>query len=646
MQKKSGPVPKKSRAGFIVPVCLFMCGVLLSFTGIWSAADRSVYDILLRIKCRVDPVELTPRIVSVDLTDSAERSLGDAVDNRTAFADALEVMKKAGISGCFDFLFAGSRDPAGDRRLAQTASAVPGFVVVTVPLSQKETGISNTALTAEENAVLEKNLWHPVIVHAGAVPSAAAFLLPYPDLAARVPHLAHAGLLPDSDGVERRVPLLYRWNDGYMPSVPLVLAAQALDADIKHSILDAGREFIMPLKNGKNIHIPVDINGCMYIPYAGLWKNGLRRIPLDTFAAAAHDDTVYEQLYDMLDGAVLCISDLTTAKKDFGITPLEPVYPLSGVHTTVLNAILTQSFFRSGPVWLRILTSLLLTCGVLFAVVRKKDVWFHGVCGIMFMLFTGETLVLWFCSGIVPSFCGLCAALAVFWLSAWLFRLAAAYRERMLMENALSRYFPRALAARVLKEGKTDLVPAKKELTMLFSDIAGFTHWSSDKAPETVHAFLTDYLTSIAEIVFAHGGTVDKFIGDGMLAFFGDPFEQPDHAERAVEAAVDMQKKIRLLAAKWKPLVGIDLKVRIGINTGDVIAGNLGTDVRIDYTVIGAAVNLASRMESNAPAGGILIAENTHKKVHDKFLFTGPELVTAKGYEQPVQAYVLDQHYD
>jgi len=109
---------------------------------------------------------------------------------------------------------------------------------------------------------------------------------------------------------------------------------------------------------------------------------------------------------------------------------------------------------------------------------------------------------------------------------------------------------------------------------------------------------------------------------------------------------VDMQKKIRLLAAKWKPLVGIDLKVRIGINTGDVIAGNLGTDVRIDYTVIGAAVNLASRMESNAPAGGILIAENTHKKVHDKFLFTGPELVTAKGYEQPVQAYVLDQHYD
>lgn len=119
-----------------------------------------------------------------------------------------------------------------------------------------------------------------------------------------------------------------------------------------------------------------------------------------------------------------------------------------------------------------------------------------------------------------------------------------------------------------------------------------------------------------------------------------------DNAERAVQTAIDMQKKIRELAVKWKPLAGIDLKVRVGINTGDVIVGNLGSKVRIDYTVIGAPVNLASRMESNAPVGGILVAENAYEKVKDKFLFKEAELVTAKGYDKPVKAYVVNIDFD
>jgi adenylate cyclase len=192
-----------------------------------------------------------------------------------------------------------------------------------------------------------------------------------------------------------------------------------------------------------------------------------------------------------------------------------------------------------------------------------------------------------------------------------------------------------------MAEGKTDLAPVNKELTLLFSDISGFTKWSSDKRPEDVHRFLSDYLESMAEIVFAHQGTVDKFMGDGMLAFFGDPFEQPRHVELCLDAAISMQEKIRRLAAKWKPLIDIDLKVRIGINTGRVIVVNLGTKKRVEYTVIGSAVNMAQRMEGSAPAGGILVTRHTRERAPQRYCFSEKRLVTVKGYSDPVEAWEL-----
>jgi adenylate cyclase len=210
------------------------------------------------------------------------------------------------------------------------------------------------------------------------------------------------------------------------------------------------------------------------------------------------------------------------------------------------------------------------------------------------------------------------------------------------LHTALSRYFPHALAERIMREGKTDLIPAYKELTILFSDISGFTKWSSDKSPKQVHKFLGDYLESMAEILFEHGGTVDKFMGDGILSFFGDPLDLPDHTERCLRAAIAMQEKVRELAEIWKPIVDIDLKVRVGINTGKVIVGNLGYKTRIEYTVIGAAVNLAQRMESNAPVGGILVTADAWEKVKDKFAFTEKRDVTVKGYGETIEAYVVD----
>ncbi|MCL2129691.1 MAG: adenylate/guanylate cyclase domain-containing protein, partial [Treponema sp.] len=233
-------------------------------------------------------------------------------------------------------------------------------------------------------------------------------------------------------------------------------------------------------------------------------------------------------------------------------------------------------------------------------------------------------------------------------LSPWLFGFMYRFFTQRKRQTALERYVPRPVAQKLVAGQRTSLIPLYKELTILFSDISGFTTWSSDREAQVVHDFLNDYLESMADILFAHNATVDKFMGDGILAFFGDPLDIPDHAEQAVKAAEVMQQKIKDLREKWLPLVGINLKVRIGINTGKVIVGDLGTSRRIEYTVIGSAVNLAQRMESLAPPGGILITEFT-KDVLEKnaalannspfCAFSGKKELIVKGYDKPVSAY-------
>jgi adenylate cyclase len=630
----------------VVPLACSLVLLLVACTKYFDVPDNRIYDTFLALKCRLHPVEQSPRIIGIDLTDNTELLMSVQLADRSVFLDALSVMKRAGISGGFDFLFAGAKDTENDRQIAALASGMGNCVFAVVPLTEEESGFSGKAMDVAEMASVRRQLWYPIVRNAGLIPRAKRFLLPYPALAGSAGALAQIEITADRDGVQRRVPLLYRWENGYIPSYPLEIAVRVLHIDTSEIVLDAGNVLELPLPDGRKIRIPVDKKGYTYIPYTGLWKDTGKHISLETFAAAAENEDRYWDMYDLTDGGIVLFSDLSTAKKDFGISPLEPVYPLSGIHYSVLNGILTDTFYRSMPFSYRGISAVAVFMLLAAAIYRKRSRDFHIICALTFICFSVVTAVLWFCFLVVPWYTGAAAAVLTGWAVSFLFRQISSMQKRILLEHALSRYFPRSLAARVLKEGKTDLVPVKKELTMLFSDIAGFTKWSSDKAPETVHAFLTEYLTSMAGIIFAHGGTVDKFIGDGMLAFFGDPFEQPDHAARAVASAVDMQKKIRILAGKWGPAVGIDLNVRIGINTGDVIVGNLGSDVRIDYTVIGAAVNLASRMESNAPAGGILASQTTYEKVKDLFPFSGPQPVCAKGYDRPVFAYVVMETYE
>lgn len=215
-------------------------------------------------------------------------------------------------------------------------------------------------------------------------------------------------------------------------------------------------------------------------------------------------------------------------------------------------------------------------------------------------------------------------------------------REKAVLRRSFEAYFPPAVVEKIVAE--PEYISARgerKELTILFSDIRNFTSFSSTLDPDHIRRLLNEYFDAMVEIVFRFGGTVDKYIGDGLMVFFGDPEPQADHATRAVRAAIDMQKTTRLLGERWEREGGFAFQVRIGINTGEVVVGNMGSRRRLSYTVLGAPVNLAQRLESNAPPGGILISQRTCDLLENQVSTRPMGQLKVKGLETPVTVHTV-----
>jgi adenylate cyclase len=178
------------------------------------------------------------------------------------------------------------------------------------------------------------------------------------------------------------------------------------------------------------------------------------------------------------------------------------------------------------------------------------------------------------------------------------------------------------------------------EVTVLFADIVGFTAFSERASPEDVARLLEGYFSQTVDAIFANGGTLDKFIGDAVMAFFGAPKSQPDHARRAVEAAIAMREGVERWAAEREAKNLPRLQVRIAVNSGPVVVGDIGTDRRVDYTVLGNTVNVASRLESAvAKPGDIVIGQGTYEAVKDLFQLESAGESQLKGLQKKIEAY-------
>jgi len=215
----------------------------------------------------------------------------------------------------------------------------------------------------------------------------------------------------------------------------------------------------------------------------------------------------------------------------------------------------------------------------------------------------------------------------------------------------LAKYLsPQLYQSIISGEQDVTIESKRKKLTIFFSDIVGFTQITDQLESEELTALLNEYLTAMSKIAEDHGATFDKFIGDAIMCFFGDPESKgvKADADACVRMALEMQKRIFQLQVDWqdKGLIDRPFQARIGINTGYCTVGNIGSQNRMDYTIIGHEVNLAARLEANAEAGGILMAAETYSLVKNWLLADEQEAIIMKGFAQPIRTYRVRDTYE
>jgi adenylate cyclase len=219
-------------------------------------------------------------------------------------------------------------------------------------------------------------------------------------------------------------------------------------------------------------------------------------------------------------------------------------------------------------------------------------------------------------------------------------RFAERIRRETIVRSNFERFFAPSLAAKIAGDGgQVKLGGEKKTIAILFSDIRGFTSLSETMNPDDVASLLSEYFGVMVEIVFRHGGTLDKFIGDAVMAQWGAPIASPDDADRAFAAAVDMLGELKELNEKWKAQQRPEMQIGIGLNFGESFAGYIGSERRLEYTVIGDAVNISSRLCAQAEGGEILLTESVKKALSTPPKMTEKGSLELRGRKKPMPVF-------
>jgi adenylate cyclase len=546
--------------------------------------------------------------------------------DRRVHAQLIDWLKVGGARAvALDLMFDyPSRDHEADQALA-AAIGRAGNVFLPMALIP---GPPMRALPAQNLEVSSRLLPIQVLPEV-PLPIASDFVPPLPELSTGVAGLGHIQRTVDSDGIMRRLPLLFRTPAGIVPSLGLAAAFRHLDVDTGTVRVEARGADGWTLRfrpgQGEDITIPLDQRGRAWINYAGRWGTRFIHFPYSWLREQLNISDHGESLEGWFQGKSVVVANLTTGSGDQGPIPLERDFAFGELHLHVLNMIQTRQFLRDATSREALaihVTPVLLITGVALA----------GGAGTIltgFAVLFGGLLATWhagFHRGVVlptvfPTLSLVSGVLLL--LSA---RFFIVDRERWRFLSILGNCLP-SQTIRLIKQQphqvETLLAGRRRELTILFADVQGFSTYCKRVPPNEVQEVLHDYLTAMTNVIRAHGGTLDKYMGDGVMAFFGDaepeaggPEEEEArvarHAGNAVTAALAMQREMGRLNAAWQAQNRDTHAIRIGINTGLVTVGNMGTEFLWDYTVVGTEVNKAQRLEGAATPGGVLLAHRTY----------------------------------
>lgn len=453
-------------------------------------------------------------------------------------------------------------------------------------------------------------------------------------------HFGHFSYVPDVDGTIRRSPILIKLTGakGLLPSLPLQTAAVYLGAKL------------VPTQEGgdlSGVRIEPDRGPAFHASYQGN----------EPFMLVNHvgPPSVFPQLSigELIDGtfdrkvvegkAVLIGVTLVGATGDQRVTPFSEFTPGVFAHASILSNLLNRSFLLR-PSWLVLVESALMLAIALMLsrlIPRLKSFGLKlaVIVGLALAwlaadqaLFSGGTQL----ATVMPLVNTLGASFAMIFLG-----YLSVDREKLQLRSTFTKYLGADVMEEALKFPDKLNAGEKREMTVLFSDIRGFTTLSERMLPEKLALFMKDYLSPMTQIVFDEKGTLDKYIGDAVMAFWNAPLDQHDHALRAVRCGLEMLARLEILKAKWRAESFPEFDIGVGINTGPMIVGNIGSDVRVDYTVMGDAVNLASRLEGTNKEyeTRIIISEGTYAHVQGQVICRRLGAVRVKGKRKPVRIF-------
>jgi adenylate cyclase len=656
---------------WIVGVTLLMCALLIWRPTFCEFLELKLYDLKFRFR---GPIAAGQQVAIVAIDDDSLKAVGRWPWSREDIARLLARLKQAGPRVfSLDIIFAEKEQTASflalkklsddlarqgvspeilkllevekqradvDRRLAevigQGCPTILGFFFRS--LGGKPGGVDVEKLMG--SSFLRASTYNVVRLRdtkPSEVPlvSAAGIERNLPEISQAAAGDGYFNMIPDPDGTVRWFPMTVLYGGEFFAPMSLVTLSHA--AGKAPMAITLSRWGVDEIRLGRQA-VPVDRYGRMLINYLG--PEGI----IPTYSAKALLDGTLPA--EALKDKIVIVGATAVGIYDLRVTPFSGTFPGVEVQATIMDNMLRGNFIRTPPLALIIMLFILVALAIALGLVlpRLSAAWafifiliiMEGYVWINYFLFTrqGLQLELFYPLGLI----------VLIYLGVTMQRFLAEERERERIRKTFESYVAPAVVQEMLKHPEQlRLGGERREITVLFTDIRGFTTMSENLDPEALVKLLHDFLNPMSNIIINQGGTIDKYMGDAIMALFGAPLIQADHSRLACRAALEMVASLEALNRTWAEQGRPLLKVGVGVNTGPVAVGNMGSDRLFDYTAIGDNVNLASRLEGLNKYYGtnILISDTTAGALESGFIFRDLDLVRVKGKAQASHIYEL-----
>ncbi|MDR3322937.1 MAG: adenylate/guanylate cyclase domain-containing protein [Zoogloeaceae bacterium] len=643
-----------------VAITLGMMALYVAQPALICRLDLKVYDMLLPLRSAPAP---SPVPVIIDLDDASLAAYGQFPWPRYRMADLVDKLRQYQVAAIgMDLLFV-EPDRASPEEMRQALqrdkSVTLEFKGLPPELHDYDQALARAVQEApvvlgayarfatEDGATLpETDAATPelptlarVIERArpGAppftrhLPVARQILLPLPVLRDKAP-IGLINAAPDSDGIVRQMPLLIQTRDAVYPA--LALQTLMLSMGKRNLIAQSGPDGLESIRIGSLV-VPVSPQGSLHIPFIG---------PGRTYPYISAREVLQQTaLPEALAGKIVFVGTSAPGLLDIRATPLDSAYPGVEIHAAILDALLSQNAIRVPP-WspgLQLLA--ILSAGLIATLVfgfARPGIYLPIAVALLAATFLGARH--FFVQGLFVSPLYISMTIVLLGSLLLFLRFWQEEKQKLVLRNAFSHYVSPEIVKRITRLRGDLFAGEERELSILFTDIRDFTTLSETLSPPQIVKLLNRYFTPMTALVREQDGTLDKFIGDALMAFWNAPLDVDRHPARAIQTAMSMQEKLRAVNDELLAEFGVKIRMGAGIHTGPTYVGNMGSADLVNYTLIGDSVNLAARLEGLCPRYGvpIVVSEHTRNAAQDAFAFQYLDTVTVKGKTQAVRVYL------